>query len=105
MKLRRPCLDCGALVRDAHRCLPCAAERDKRRGTRQQRGYDAEHDRTRAQWAPQVATGRVPCARCGVLIAHGAPWDLGHADDRTSWSGPEHAACNRAAGGKAAHHG
>jgi len=45
---RRPCLTSGRLVRDAHRCPPCAAKHDKARGTRQQRGYDAEHDRTRA---------------------------------------------------------
>ncbi len=105
MRLRRPCLDCGVLVRDAHRCRPCAAKHDKQRGTRQQRGYDAEHDHFRARLAPQVATGQVPCARCHQPIPAGTPWDLGHTDDRTRWSGPEHAVCNRSAGGKAAHHG
>ncbi len=103
--IRRPCLACGVLVRDGSRCRPCAAKQDKQRGTRQQRGYDADHDHLRAQWAPQVATGRVTCARCGVLIDHGDSWDLGHTDDRTSWTGPEHAVCNRAAGGKRASHG
>ena len=105
MKLRRPCLECGVLIRDAPRCLPCAAKVSKLRGTRAQRGYGADHDRLRAQWALQVATGHVLCARCHQPIPPGTPWDLGHTDDRTSWSGPEHAACNRAAGGKAASHG
>jgi hypothetical protein len=41
--------------------------------------------------------GRVHCARCGELIAPGAPWDLGHSDeDRSVWSGPGHRRCHRA---------
>lgn len=80
-----------------------AAER--RRGTRQERGYDANHDRLRAEWAPRVASGRVKCANpdCGRIIRPGEPWDLGHTDDRTAYRGPEHARCNRSAGGRAAH--
>lgn len=103
--LARPCLSCGRLVRGVSRCAGCAAKVDKQRGTRQQRGYDTAHDRLRAQWAPQVATGQVLCARCHQPIPAGTPWDLGHTDDRTRWSGPEHANCNRSAGGKAASHG
>ena len=105
MRLRRPCLACGALVRDASRCRPCAAKHDKQRGTRQARGYGAEHDRLRARWAPYVAAGQIPCARCHQLILPGDPWDLGHNDERTAWTGPVHAVCNREAGGKRASHG
>lgn len=65
-----------------------------------QRGYTAAHDRERARWAPKVDAGLVDCARCAQLIEPGRPWDLGHTDDRTGWSGPEHAACNRKAGGR-----
>lgn len=77
---------------------------DKARGTRQARGYNAGHDKLRAQWAPKVATGRVPCARCGEPIAPGASWALDHSDDRTHYLGPSHTHCNNSAGGKAAHH-
>lgn len=82
-----------------------AGQREKVRGTRQARGYGAEHVRLRRVWEPKVATGTVRCARCGELIAPGELFDLGHDDfDRSRYSGPEHAGrCNRAAGGRAAH--
>jgi len=61
------------------------------------RGYGARHQAVRKSWAPLVATGQVPCARCGELIPGWAPWDLGHDDhDRSVYTGPEHRRCNRA---------
>lgn len=64
-------------------------------------GYGAEHRRARAAWAPRVASGVVACARCGVVIAPGEPWDLGHDDhDRSKYAGPEHRRCNRATAGR-----
>jgi len=89
----------------APRCPEHAHAYEVRRGSRQARGYDAEHDRLRAEWAPAVATGTVRCAssRCGRLIASTEPWDLGHTDDRRRYRGPEHASCNRSEGGRAAH--
>lgn len=87
------------------RCAEHARAFETRRGSRQARGYDAEHDRLRAEWAPAVATGTVRCAnpRCGRLISPSAVWDLGHTEDRRSYRGPEHAKCNRSEGGRAAH--
>jgi hypothetical protein len=63
-----------------------------------QRGYDHRHDLQRARWAPKVNAGLADCARCQKPIQAGQPWDLGHTDDRTAWTGPEHASCNRRAG-------
>lgn len=106
----RPCLDGPELTdRTDGRCAVHASQRnrqrDARRGTRQQRGYDRAHDGRRARWAPVVAKGGVACWRCGLLIASGEAWDLGHLDDGSGRSLPEHATvCNRAAGGRAAHH-
>jgi len=61
------------------------------------RGYGHEHQQRRERLAPKVATGTVRCARCGELIAAGERWDLGHDDhDRSRYTGPEHARCNRA---------
>lgn len=68
------------------------------------RGYGTAHQAERERLAPLVATGRVRCARpeCRQLIAPDDAWDLGHTDDRTAWTGPEHATCNRAAAGRKA---
>lgn len=86
-------------------CAAHEAERQtlmaQRRGTTTARGYGTRHRNLRTQWAPRVATGTVPCWRCGDLIAPGTAWDLGHTDDRSGYGGPEHArACNRSAGGR-----
>jgi hypothetical protein len=54
------------------------------------RGYDGRHKRERARWKPKVERGEIDCARCGEPIQPDEPWDLGHTDDRTGWTGPEH---------------
>ena len=70
------------------------------RGTTGQRGYGLKHKTQRAKWVKRVDAGGVDCARCGQPIEPGRPWDLGHTEDRTGWTGPEHRACNRKAGGR-----
>lgn len=87
------------------RCPACAQQAEVRRGSRQQRGYGAQHERIRRQWAPKVATGTVTCARGDHLIDPAKPWALDHTDDRTGYLGPSCATCNNRAGGKAAHGG
>jgi hypothetical protein len=93
------------------RCPTHRAQVERARGTRQQRGYDAEHDRLRRWWKPKVEAVTVHChaERCvepsGRLILPYQAWDLGHLPDRSGWTGPEHSRCNRAAGGRAAHGG
>lgn len=63
------------------------------------RGYGSAHQQERERWVPRVDAGGVDCARCSEPIEPGRPWDLGHNDDRTGWTGPEHRVCNRRAGG------
>jgi len=63
------------------------------------RGYGLVHKRERAKWTPRVDAGLVDCARCRQPIEPGRPWDLGHTDQRDTWTGPEHLTCNRRAGG------
>ena len=91
------------------RCPACSSTAEQQRGRRQQRGYDAGHDRLRARWKPKVEAGLVDCHAPTCLmdqrrIQPDADWDLGHDDDRHH-RGPEHQRCNRSAGGKAAHEG
>ena len=94
---------CPNLLHPRERYCP-GHQRDyeQTRGTRQQRGYDRHHDKLRAQWAPQVATGQVNCARCHQPIHPGAPWHLDHTDDRTGYLGPSHQTCNTSAGARVA---
>lgn len=65
-----------------------------------ERGYDARHQREREWWRPKVEAGLCDCPRCNEWIRPGTPWDLGHTDDRTGWTGPEHMSCNRRVGGR-----
>ena len=92
----RVCLEpgCPALTRST-RCRDHERAKDKARGTRQERGYGAEHDALRAEWQRRMDAGeRVPCWRCALK---GTPhdvdptdWHLGHDDhDRSVYRGPE----------------
>ena len=62
--------------------------------------YGRPHRRVRGRYAPIVAAGNASCARCGQPIAPDEPWDLGHNDLGTGYSGPEHRRCNRATAGR-----
>ncbi len=92
----------------ARRCPSCAAQAELKRGRRQARGYDAEHDALRRKWKPKVEAGgvhchEVVCVMPARLILAGQAWDLAHDRATGLHRGPAHAACNRSEGGKAAH--
>ncbi len=84
----------GALT-DQPRCPSCTRTKDRARGTRQQRGYGADHDRLRADYQRRMDEGETfDCWRCGDPIDP-AHWHLGHDDDdRTRYRGPECPPCN-----------
>jgi hypothetical protein len=84
-------------------CPKHKAEAERARGNRAQRGYGTDHISLRKQWQPKVATGQVRCAKCNELIQPGTEWHLGHNDDRTAWTGPEHPFCNLSDAGKRSH--
>jgi hypothetical protein len=74
-------------------------------GSRQARGYDAEHERQRKAWAPRVARGEaqchaVVCLEASRTIGRGSEWHMGHTPDRSRWTGPEHPLCNTTEGAK-----
>lgn len=60
-----------------------------------ERRYGQEHKRLRARWAREIELGGVTCARCGLPILAGSPFDLDHADDGVNYRGPAHRRCNR----------
>ena len=101
---KRVCAEPGCpTLTDKTRCVEHTRQRDKARGTRQQRGYDAEHDRMAQEWRAKVARGeRVICWRCGERITDPSDCHLGHDDhDRSITRGPEHGRrCNLAAAGR-----
>ena len=98
-----PATGCPILIpRTARYCPTHMAEHEARRGTAEQRGYGREHRRLRAAYARRMAAGeRFTCRHCGLTVT--APWDLGHNDERTAWTGPEHATCGRRDGGRRSH--
>jgi hypothetical protein len=70
---RRPCLGCGTPTTMA-RCSSCRREHERRRGTRQQRGYDATYDKARAalhlELRPPCHWG---CGRVATTADHDPP--------------------------------
>ena len=87
---------CPALLPAGARFCPRhAQEYEARRGTREDRGYGAAHERERARWQRRIDAGEdVRCADgCGTRIL-GTAWHLGHSEDRSVWLGPQTIACN-----------
>ena len=99
---RRVCLTsgCGRIGEWTRgRCPDCARDHDRARGTRQQRGYDAEHDRERARWQRVLDQGSPVSCRNPHCLTPDTPvdpkhWHLGHTPRRDTWRGPEHPDCN-----------
>ena len=93
---------CPTLIPNTARYCPTHTQAyETRRGTPTARGYGREHRARRNAITRRMARGETfTCHRCHHPIQPGQPWDLGHTDDRTTWLGPEHAACNRADGGR-----
>jgi hypothetical protein len=103
----RVCLEpgCPTLTRNT-RCDIHTRAKDKARGTRQRRGYDAAHDALRAHWQRRMNAGEpVTCWRCAELgkphLVDPTDWHLGHDDhDRGKYRGPECPAGNQATSGR-----
>ena len=87
----------------AGRCPACSRIHDRARGSREERGYGAAHQATRAACQARMDAGEVlACWRCGEPVTAADEWHLGHDDhDRTITRGPEHASCNLSAAGRA----
>lgn len=79
------------------RCPDHRRQRDRARGTRHERGYDAAHVAERERLTSYLQAG-VPltCWRCNKPIGLGDEYDLGHCDDsKVAYHGLEHVSCNR----------
>lgn len=95
-----PCTRCGRPATNRGLCQQHLNRYETQRGTTTARGYGTHHQNTRAAYQPLVDAGQATCWRCTQPIHPTDQWDLGHDDnDRTIVRGPEHANCNRAAGG------
>src|SRR5689334_14408610 len=62
MALHYLCPGCGATGTQQGRCARCRAEKERARGTRQQRGYTTQHQRLRTQ----AITLHPWCTQCGT---------------------------------------
>jgi hypothetical protein len=93
--------ECPALT-DGTRCDEHRKARDKARGTRQKRGYDAAYDRLRRQYQHRMDSGETfTCWRCVELgkphTVNPDDWHLGHDnDDKSVIRGPQCPASNLA---------
>lgn len=89
--------NCPQLVPQGQRfCHAHAHAYNQQRGSSTARGYDAAHRHLRRAWEARLATGEThACAKCGQPVTATDQWDLGHTDNRQSWTGPEHRSCNR----------
>lgn len=89
--------NCPQLVPQGQRfCHAHAHAYNQQRGSSTARGYDAAHRHLRRAWEARLATGETHiCAKCGQPVTATDQWDLGHTDNRQSWTGPEHRRCNR----------
>lgn len=94
---------CPALQAEA-RCLEHRRAKERQRGTRQARGYDADHDALAGVYQQRMDNGiGYLCWRCLKPLGtkRGADWVLGHCDiNRGVYHGPEHPACNNATSGR-----
>jgi hypothetical protein len=73
---------CGKAATKGNRCDEHAVDLERSRGTRQQRGYDAEHERIRkrlmSEFGRAYRNREAPkCWRCGERMH---PWQRLHAD-------------------------
>lgn len=89
--------NCPQLVKQGTRfCAIHTHEYERQRGSSTARGYNAAHRHLRRAWEARLATGETHiCAKCGQPVTDADQWDLGHTDNRQSWTGPEHRHCNR----------
>ena len=87
---------------NAKHCEQHAREADKARGSREQRGYGTAHQRERAAAIRALSQGPLTCWRCGQPIYRASDLHIGHDGNRRTM-GPEHAACNLSAAGRARH--
>jgi hypothetical protein len=62
------------------------------------RGYGYAHRQLRKRLLPLAYGTR--CPRCGEVMHPGQELHLGHTDDRSGYSGMEHATCNMRAGAR-----
>lgn len=90
---------------------PMATTRTTRKRTLTN-GYGQDHKAERQRIQERLDHGAlIQCActrrdcphhdgHCPVIVQADQPWDLGHTDDRTGWTGLECIPCNRSAGGR-----
>ena len=76
-------------------CQAIATAKRNERAPRANRGYDAAHQRKRAELLARFQPGD-PCALCGKPMNSNRNLDLAHNENRDGWKGLSHRECNRA---------
>lgn len=97
---------CPTLIPSGTRGGRCDTHRraaDKARGSREARGYGADHRRLRAAIVARIDAGQiVRCIHCGVRLT-AETLHLDHSDDRKTYRGASCSFCNQSIAGKKSH--
>jgi len=95
-RFRKPCLECGVLMRNPSRCDDCAALYARTADHQRDKGKRSLYKGNYRVRAKQIRDTAEQCWLCGQGAIPGDPWQADHVtpDDPDSLLAPAHRSCN-----------
>jgi len=83
--VKRPCLDCGVVIKTGSFCVACKKKREQKRGSSAKRGYDSAWARKSKNLTRKVGfcenCGDAPTPENPLTLDHVTPKSLGGSND------------------------